>query len=185
MAERVSRLPPLPDPLPAAVQELFAERIKRSGRVLNVHHTFGHAPKLSSASMQMAMALRFETSTPRLFIEIAIVRAAQLARGVYELQQHKPMLLAAGFSQAKLDALEQWRTSPLFDEKERALLAYVDEMADHGNVGAATFNELGRFFTPEQIMELSFAVGSYYGTALIMNALQIKLEPRSPDGGSR
>jgi hypothetical protein len=31
MAEQVSRLPPLPDPLPAAVQELFAERIKRSG----------------------------------------------------------------------------------------------------------------------------------------------------------
>ena len=59
MAEQVSRLPPLPDPLPAAVQELFAERIKRSGRILNIHHTFGHAPKLSWASMQMAMALRF------------------------------------------------------------------------------------------------------------------------------
>jgi len=61
MAEQVSRLPPLPDPLPAAVEELFAERIKRSGRILNIHHTFGHAPKLSWASMQMAMALRFET----------------------------------------------------------------------------------------------------------------------------
>ena len=79
MAEQVSRLPPLPDPLPAAVEELFAERIKRSGRILNIHHTFGHAPKLNWASMQMAMALRFETSTPRLYIEIAIVRAAQLA----------------------------------------------------------------------------------------------------------
>ena len=178
MAEQVSRLPPLPDPLPAAVQELFAERIKRSGRILNIHHTFGHAPKLSRASMQMAMALRFETSTPRLYIEIAIVRAAQLARGVYELQQHKPMLLAEGFAPQKLDALETWRTSALFDEKERALLGYVDEMADHGNVADATFDAVGRFFTPTQIMELSFAVGSYYGTALIMNALQIKLEPK-------
>jgi 4-carboxymuconolactone decarboxylase len=177
MAERVSRLPPLPDPLPAAVQELFADRIKRSGRILNIHHTFGHAPKMSRASMQMAMALRFEAATPRLWIEIAIVRAAQLANGVYELQQHKPMLLAEGFSQAKLDALESWRTSALFDAKERALLAYVDEMADHGNVNDATFGALEGFFTPEQIMELSFAVGSYYGTALIMNALQIKLEP--------
>jgi 4-carboxymuconolactone decarboxylase len=178
MAEQVSRLPPLPDPWPAAVQELFTERIKRSGRILNIHHTFGHAPKLSWASMQMAMALRFETSTPRLYIEIAIVRAAQLARGVYELQQHKPMLLAEGFAPQKLDALETWRTSALFDEKERALLGYVDEMADHGNVADATFDTVGRFFTPTQIMELSFAVGSYYGTALIMNALQIKLEPK-------
>jgi 4-carboxymuconolactone decarboxylase len=177
MREQVSRLPPLPDPLPAAVEELFAERIRRSGSILNIHHTFGHAPKLSWASMQMAMALRFETSTPRLYIEIAIVRAAQLARGVYELQQHKPMLLAEGFAHAKLDALENWRASALFDDKERALLAYVDQMADHGNVADQTFETLGRVFTPTQIMELSFAVGSYYGTALIMNALQIKLEP--------
>ena len=178
MREQVSRLPPLPDPLPAAVEELFAERIRRSGRILNIHHTFGHAPKLSWASMQMAMALRFETSTPRLYIEIAIVRVAQLARGVYELQQHKPMLLAEGFALAKLDALENWRASTLFDDKERALLAYVDQMADHGNVADRTFETLERFFTPTQIMELSFAVGSYYGTALIMNALQIKLEPK-------
>jgi len=177
MREQVSRLPPLPDPLPAAVEELFAERIRRSGRILNIHHTFGHAPKLSWASMQMAMALRFETSTPRLYIEIAIVRAAQLARGIYELQQHKPMLLAEGFALAKLDALENWRASTLFDDKERALLAYVDQIADHGNVADRTFETLERFFTPTQIMELSFAVGSYYGTALIMNALQIKLEP--------
>src|SRR5262245_42267129 len=178
MSGRGSRLPPLPDPLPAAVQELFAERIKRSGRILNIHHTFGHAPKMSRASMQMAMALRFEAATPRLWIEIAIVRAAQLAKGAYELQQHEPMLLAEGFSQVKLDELESWRTRALFDAKERALLAYVDEMADQGNVTDATFGALEGFFPPEQIMELSFAVGSYYGTALIMNALQIKLEPK-------
>jgi alkylhydroperoxidase family enzyme len=180
MGEQVSRLPPLPEPLPAAVEELFAERLKRSGRILNVHHTFGHAPKLSWASMQMAMALRYETSTPRLYIEIAIVRAAQLAHGVYELQQHKPMLLAQGFPPAKLDALENWRTSTLFDDKERALLAYVDEMGDYGNVTDATFAAVGSFFTPMQILELSFAFGSYYGTALVMNAMRIKLEVTAP-----
>jgi alkylhydroperoxidase family enzyme len=177
VGEPVSRLPAHPDPLPPAVQELFAERLKRGGHVLNVHHTFAHAPKLSMASMQMAMALRYETATPRLFIELAIVRAAQLAQGVYELKQHKPMLLAQGFSQAKYDALEKWRGSPLFDDKERAVLAFSDEMGDRGNVSDATFAGLGRFFTPQQIMELTFAFGTYYGTALIMNAMRIKLEP--------
>jgi alkylhydroperoxidase family enzyme len=176
MAQRVSRLPPLPDPLPAAVQQLFAERLKKAGNILNVHHTFGHAPKLSAASAQMAMALRYETSVPRLLIELAIVRAAQLARGVYELKQHKPMLLNEGFAPAKFDALEGWRSSTMFDDKERALLAYCDEMADYGNVADATFATLEKFFTAEQIMELSFAFGTYYGTALIMNALRIKLE---------
>lgn len=179
MAEgRVSRLPPLPDPLPKEVQDLFAERLKRSGRILNIHHTFGHAPKMSRASMQMAMALRFEASTPRLFIEIAIVRAAQNAKGKYELQQHVPMLLAEGFSRKKLAALSKWRKSKLFDDKERALLAYTDEVSNYGNVGDKTFKALERHFTPQQIMELTFAIGSYYGTALMMNALKIKLEKK-------
>jgi alkylhydroperoxidase family enzyme len=57
------------------------------------------------------------------------------------------------------------------------VLAFSDEMADRGNVTDATFAQLGRFFTPQQVMELAFAFGTYYGTALIMNAMQIKLEP--------
>ena len=129
---RVSRLPPLPDPLPQEVQELFEERLKRTGRILNIHHTFGHAPKLSRASMQMAMALRYETATPRLFLEIAIVRAAQIAKGIYELQQHKPMLLAEGYSKKKIASLKNWRTSKLFDDKERAILAYADQVLQTG-----------------------------------------------------
>src|SRR5437870_12494950 len=92
---RVSRLPPLPDPLPPEVQELFDDRrnrMGRMGRMLNIHQVFGHAPKLSKASAQMAAGLRFETSVSRLYIEIGIVRAAQLSNGIYEEQQHKPML---------------------------------------------------------------------------------------------
>lgn len=173
---KVSRLPPLPDPLPADVEALFAERQAKMGRLLNIHYTFGHAPKLSRASAQMAYALRNETSVERLWIEIAIVRAAQHARGEYELQQHNPMLLKEGFGQEKLDALPRWQSSVLFDAKERALLAYTDETCDRGNVSDATFKAMEQHFTPQQITELSFAIGTYYGTALVMNALKIQLE---------
>lgn len=173
---KVSRLPPLPDPLPPDVEALFAERQAKMGRLLNIHYTFGHAPKLSKASAQMAYSLRNETSAERLWIEIAIVRAAQHANGDYELQQHHPMLLKEGFAPEKLDALAGWRSSNLFSEKERALLAYTDETCDCGKVSDATFKAMEQHFTPQQIVELSFAIGTYYGTALVMNALRIQLE---------
>jgi alkylhydroperoxidase family enzyme len=175
---RVSRLPRLPDPLPPEVQDLFAERLKRTGRILNIHHTFGHAPKLSRASMQMAMGLRYDTSVPRVFIELAIVRTAQNARATYELQQHKPMLLAEGFSKAKFNALAKWRSSKLFDDRERAVLAYADAMSKLGNVPDRVFKAMETHFDARGIMELTFAIGSYYGTALVMNALKIKLEKK-------
>jgi alkylhydroperoxidase family enzyme len=177
-AARVSRLPPLPDPLPPDVQALFDERLKRMGRILNIHHTFAHAPKLSRASMAMAIGLRYETAVPRVLIELAIVRAAHNAHGAYELQQHKPMLLAEGFSLKKYNAVAKWRSSKLFNDVERALLAYTDEVSKLGNVSDKTFKAMERHFTAQQIMELTFAIGSYYGTALIMNALKIKLEKR-------
>ena len=173
---KVSRLPPLPDPLPPDVQSLFAERLARMGRLLNIHSVFGHAPKISRASAQMAFALRNETLVPRLYVEIAIVRAAQNAQGHYELQQHEPMLLAEGFAREKLAALKDWKGSKLFDDRECALLAYTDETCDLGNVSDATFAAMTKHFTPQEITELSFAIGTYYGTALVMNALQIQLE---------
>ena len=107
---RVSRLPPLPDPLPPDVAALFEERLKKMGRILNLHHVLAHAPKLSKASAQVAFALRYETSTRRLYIELAIVRAGMNANGKYEVQQHKPMLLAEGFPLRKFNALAKWRS---------------------------------------------------------------------------
>ena len=175
---RVSRLPPLSDPLPPDVAALFEERLKKMGRILNLHHVLAHAPKLSKASAQMAFALRYDTSTPRLYIELAIVRAGMNANGKYELQQHKPMLLAEGFSPKKYNALAKWRSSELFDGKERAILAYADQMSNKGNVSDKVFGELARHFDAQQIMELTSAIATYYGISLLMNAVKIKLEKK-------
>ena len=176
-SKKVSRLPALPDPLPAEIEAQFAERLAKTGRILNLHHMVSHAPAQANASMQMAMSLRSQTDTPRLYIELAIVRSVQIADGHYELKQHLPMLLAAGLSQAKIDGLEAWRSSDLFDPKERAVLAYAEGVADRGNVSDAAFADLEAYFTPQQIMELTYAAGSYYGTALITNALRLQPEP--------
>jgi len=175
---RVSRLPPLPDPLPPDVEDLFAARLKTMGRILNLHHVLAHAPKLSKASAAMAYALRYETSTPRIDIELAIVRAGMRANGRYEVQQHKPMLLAEGFGVRKLNALANWRSSKLFDAKERAILAYTDQMSNKGNVSDRTFRDLERHFDARQIVELTCAIATYYGISLLMNAVKIKLEKK-------
>lgn len=175
-SRKVSRLPALPDPLPPQIEAQFAERMATTGRILNLHHMVSHAPAQANASMQMAMALRSQTDTPRLYIELAIVRSVQIANGHYELKQHLPMLLAAGLSQDKVDRLEQWRSSDLFDAKERAVLAYAEGVADRGDVSDAVFADLEAHFTSQQIMELTYAAASYYGTALLTNALRLQPE---------
>jgi AhpD family alkylhydroperoxidase len=176
MHQRVSRLPPLPESSDPALREFFDDTLRRGGQVINLHLTLGHAPKMALARRATANAIRYDAIIPRLLRELAIVRTAQIAGSAYELNQHLPMARAAGATQAQLDALPKWRTSDLFDDRQRALLAYVDAMASGGEIDDATFAALERHFTPQEIVELTVTVASYYGTALIIRALRIEVE---------
>jgi alkylhydroperoxidase family enzyme len=173
---RVSRLPPLPDTSDPSLQELFDDTRRRGGQVLNLHLALGHAPKMALARRAVANAIRYDAVTPRLLRELAIVRTAQIVGSDYELNQHVPMALAAGLTGAQLDALPSWRTSDLFDDKQRAVLAYVEQVARGGEVDDATFAALARLFTPQEIVEITITAASYYGTGLVIKALRIEVE---------
>ena len=65
---------------------------------------------------------------------------------------------------AKLDALPGWRESPLFDERERAALAFADEANRTLGVSDATFERARKHFSEREIVELVIlgAVENFY-----------------------
>jgi 4-carboxymuconolactone decarboxylase len=172
----ISRLPPLPQPLDPILQDMFDKRRAMGGAIINLTLTTGHAPKFTRASGAMAFTIRFETSTPRRLIELVIFRTAQIVGSDYELNQHAPFMKMCGYSNEQIAEVADWRRSMLFDEMQRALLGYVEQMADGGNVDDPTFANLSRFFTPQQIVEISYTVGQYYSTGLLTKALKIQPE---------
>jgi alkylhydroperoxidase family enzyme len=174
--QQVSRLPPLPQPLDPILQKMFDDSRAKGGAVINLNIATGHAPKFSQASRAMAFAIRFDAKTPRRLLELVIMRTAQIVGSAYELNQHTPFAKACGYSDAQIAALPTWQASALFDDKQRALLGYVEQMAHGGNVDDTTFADLQKFFTPEEIVEISYTVGSYYSTGLITKALRIEVE---------
>lgn len=74
----------------------------------------------------------------------------------------------------KFEALPAYRTSPLFSERERAALAYVEEATRHKHVSDATFAELRRHFNDTEIVEITWlnALENYYN--LLNLPLQIE-----------
>jgi len=172
----ISRLPPLPQPLDPILQDMFDKRQAMGGAIINLQLTTGHAPKFTRASGAMAFTIRFETSTPRQLIELAIFRTAQIVGSDYELNQHAPFMKMCRYSNEQIAEVSDWRRSKLFDDKQRALLGYVEQMANGGNVDDPTYAEFSRFFTPQQIVEVSYTVGSYYSTGLVTKALKIQPE---------
>jgi alkylhydroperoxidase family enzyme len=173
---QVSRLPPLQQPLDPILQDMFDKRRAMGGTIINLTLTTGHAPKFARASGVMALTIRFETSTPRRLIELVIFRTAQIVGSNYELNQHTPLMKMCGYSDQQIGEIANWQRSTTFDDKQRAALSYVEQMAHGGNVDDPTFAELSRFFTPQQIVEISYTVGTYYSTGLLTKALKIQPE---------
>ena len=175
-SQQVSRLPPLPQPLDPIMQEMFDKRRAMGGAIINLQLTTGHAPKFSRAAAAMAFTIRFDAVTPRRLLELVILRTAEIVGSDYEINQHKPLMKLCGYSEPQIAAVASWRDSQLFDDKQRAVLGYVEQMAHGGDVDDATFASLSKFFTPQEIVEITYTVGSYYANGLLTKALRIETE---------
>lgn len=60
----------------------------------------------------------------------------------------------------KLDALDEYRTSPLFDDKQRAALEFATELTQHKRVRPETFAALPRHYSEREICEIVWLVSS-------------------------
>jgi len=69
----------------------------------------------------------------------------------------------------KFQALGEYRTSDLFDRRERAALAYIEEVTKKKCVTEEIFSELKKNFTDVEIVELTWlnAAESYYNSLMI------------------
>lgn len=72
----------------------------------------------------------------------------------------RAMTIQASMNQAKFDALEQYRTSPLFNDAERAALDYVTDLTRTKQVNRDTFSRLRRYYSERQICEIVWLVAS-------------------------
>lgn len=68
--------------------------------------------------------------------------------------------IKASMNEAKFDALEQYRTSALFTDAERAVLDYVTELAKDKKVDPATFASMSRHYSEREICEIVWVVAS-------------------------
>ena len=63
-------------------------------------------------------------------------------------------------NQAKFDALEQYPTSPLFTDGERAALDYVTELTRDRKVNPNTFARMSRYYPEREICEIVWLVAT-------------------------
>ncbi|MBI4188017.1 MAG: carboxymuconolactone decarboxylase family protein [Chloroflexi bacterium] len=159
------------------VKELFESNETRRGFVTNLAKVMGHCPYIGLNFQRLGNSLRKGEELPPKLRELTILRVGNLMQAEYEFKHHTIMGLQCGISQKQIDEVSHWTTSKLFNEQERAILAYTDEVTRDIKVKDGTFAKLQSLFSEHTIVELTALIGYYCMVCRILVALQVELEP--------
>jgi alkylhydroperoxidase family enzyme len=113
--------------------------------------------------------------------ELGQTRAGWVNGSQFVFSQHCKSMRGLGVSEEKIAAVPHWTVSDLFDDKERAVLAYADCLCQaNGRVPDAVFDKLRTFWDDEQIFEFTYITCLYDMHAVITRALRMEFDDR-PD----
>ena len=158
-------------------------RSARGGRLLNIYRMMLHSPAIASGWFELNQAVRNRTEVDGQSRELAVMRVAILNGVDYILRAHGPTYaLKEGLTPAQVDALADWSASTLFNDEQRALLAYVDAMTRDIDVPDAVFAQLRAHYSERQTVELTMLIGAYNMHTRVLKAL--KIDPETPPGQS-
>ena len=97
---------------------------------------------------------------PSTLLELVKIRASQINACAYCLDMHTQDARANGETEQRLYALNAWRETPFFNDRERAALAWTESLTllHQGHVPDEAFAEVRQHFTEEEIVNLSLAI---------------------------
>ena len=142
----------------------------------NLYKALANHPALIASWTEFSKTLRHDTRTPRALRELVILRGAQLMRSEYEWAQHLPMARKAGVSEAQIRELPSWRTSNLFDPREKAALALA-EAVTQGKVSDQVYAQAMEQFDHHDYVELALVAAFYAMVGRMLDAMGVQLEP--------
>ena len=110
--------------------------------------------------------------------EIVILRCAARMESVYEWHQHVRIARGVGLTDAEITAVRGWQDATFFSADERALLAYVDDLATLKKPADAVYDAFAKGRTPAEIFCVTYLITLYFQLARVMAVME--LEPEAP-----
>lgn len=171
---RIPYVDPQSDATPAAVREAFAGLPVK----LNIFKLVAQAETNFRPFLRFGGSILGKQALSGKLRELAILRVAKLSSATYEWVQHVPIAKAVGASDAQIAALDRGEAeAPCFDETERLVLRFTDEVVRDVGASEATYRALAAKLPPRQLMELVLAIGFYMTVARVMETFAIDMDP--------
>lgn len=160
---------------PWYLRPFFWNQRRKYGEVLQAALLWARSPKLFLAVALLYGAIdRRSSPIPPMLRSLVTVRVSQLNWCRFCVDLNSATLLKRGAGADKVQALERWRDSELFDERERAALDYAEAMtlSDRG-VDDAVFARLKSQFDEDAAIELTALVAFQNMSSKFNSALAV------------
>ncbi len=142
---------------PWFIRLFFWKQRRTYGRILDPSLLWGRSPWVfaSMALLYGAIDRRSSPLSPALR-SLVTVRVSQINHCAFCVDINSATLAKRGVAMDKIEALANWRDSPLFSAEERLALEYAEAMTVTGvGVGDALRQKLKRQWTDDAIVELT------------------------------
>jgi AhpD family alkylhydroperoxidase len=118
------------------------------------------SPAAYSAMLGLEMFIRKSSKLEPSLIELVKMRASQINGCAYCIDMHSKDARAEGESEQRLYALNAWRETPFFTDRERAALAWTEAVTliTEGHVPDSVYEEAKQRFSEEELVNLTLAV---------------------------
>jgi alkylhydroperoxidase family enzyme len=139
----------------------YAGTRRQFGKVLTpVKVVYSRMPAAFGLFVSKIAKLDKKLSLPPETAMLVRERVARLNVCLFCIDIGRAFVIKAQMNEAKFDALDEYATSPLFSDAERAALDYVTELTRDKNVNPETFARLARYFSERAICEIVWLVSS-------------------------
>jgi len=161
---------------PPEVASIYQKIEANGARILNLYKVVANNPRVMLNIIRLGNSIIGQMALPPRLRELVILRVAKLTGSEYEWAQHAPLALEVGLTKEQVDTISDWQNSPEFNEEERTILQFTNEVTQNVKVTDQTFNELKKFFNDQLIVELTLTAGYYAMLARVLVALQVEIE---------
>jgi alkylhydroperoxidase family enzyme len=154
-------LPPIENPQSPMLKLVYAMSRRQFGKVMTPMKVFvARMPLAFGMFVGKISKLDKKLELPPETIMLVRERVARLNVCLFCIDIGRAFVIQSRMDEAKFDAMEDYATSPLYSEAERALLDYVTELTRDKSVKPETFARLAKHYSERSICEIVWLVAS-------------------------
>lgn len=144
-------------------------------------------PRQSPEAVRAMYALETHLATSSLessLRELVKIRASQINGCAFCIDMHTKDARAAGETEQRIYALNAWRETPFFNDRERAALAWTEAVTRIGDgVSDELFESAKHHFSEKEMVDLTWsiaAINAWNRLAISFRSVPGQYQPKTP-----